>query len=133
MPYPLTEGGKVSQYAVIDRLRKSNNITLVVDSRNQLDENAIRDLSGLWPDVNIHTVNLVEEKLKGYNSLLRAFYFKCRMGVRKIKRFLSLSLTGAIVESDTRLNELEDDYLINVYSAKSRGFINRHVSNNFRL
>ncbi|RYE15083.1 MAG: hypothetical protein EOP34_04495 [Rickettsiales bacterium] len=57
IPYPLSEGGKVSQYAVIDYLKKDNFLTLVLIANNQLDLKNIEILKRLWPEVNIHTRN----------------------------------------------------------------------------
>src|SRR6478735_387904 len=58
IPWPLSEGGKISQYAVIDALRKKCSVTLVVAVYTEQDEKNVCTLTQLWPDVSINKIEL---------------------------------------------------------------------------
>lgn len=57
IPYPLSEGGKISQYALIDYLRNKCAITLVVFAYSDADEKLIHHLQQAWPDVCIEVIS----------------------------------------------------------------------------
>jgi glycosyltransferase involved in cell wall biosynthesis len=59
---PLTEGGSLSQYAIIDYLRKENDITLVLAAYYQVELDYANQLGILWPEVDIRVINLIPEK-----------------------------------------------------------------------
>ena len=57
IPFPLTEGGKISQFAMIDYLRNHQNITLVLlaDRIEKLDD--INSLKTLWQNVDFEIIS----------------------------------------------------------------------------
>jgi len=57
IPYPLSEGGKISQFAIIDYLRKIHEITLVLVAYSESEIRNINKLKKIWPDVNIEIIN----------------------------------------------------------------------------
>lgn len=65
IPYPLSEGGKISQFAMIDYLRHHQSITLILVANDEESINNISQLQSLWPEVDIKTINtyvIVNEK-----------------------------------------------------------------------
>lgn len=58
MPYPLSEGGRISQFAIIDQMRKKHRITLVLVSYSKEDDAHIKELEILWPEIIIKVIIL---------------------------------------------------------------------------
>ena len=56
IPFPLTEGGKISQFAMIDYLRNDHNITLVLLADRIEKLNDIDSLKALWPNVEFEII-----------------------------------------------------------------------------
>jgi glycosyltransferase involved in cell wall biosynthesis len=58
IPYPLSEGGRVSQYALIDYLRQKCSITLAVFVYNDADESSVQHLKKNWENVAFELISM---------------------------------------------------------------------------
>ena len=56
IPYPLTEGGKISQFALIDYLRNKCAITLLVFADTAADQASIQYLRNIWDNVTFEVI-----------------------------------------------------------------------------
>ena len=113
IPFPLTEGGKISQFAMIDYLRSNQNITLVLlaDEVEKLKD--ISSLKSLWPNVDIETIATYEKKLPKKSTR--------RIVIDRIK-----SLKAALNKETISLSPQSDfdrSDVINLTYLKSRDFI----------
>ena len=59
IPYPLSEGGRISQYALIDYLRKKCAITLLLFIYNERDASSVIHLKEVWRDVAFETISFL--------------------------------------------------------------------------
>lgn len=59
IPYPLSEGGRISQYALIDYLRKKCAITLLLFIYNERDALSVIHLKEVWQDVNFEIISFL--------------------------------------------------------------------------
>ena len=80
IPYPLSEGGKVAQFGVIDSIRKEHEIHILVEAKYKEHEIYIGKLQKLWPQVTFHTFSISKNHQK--ISLFRRI-------INKIDSFLS--------------------------------------------
>lgn len=60
IPYPLSDGGKISQYSLIDYLRNKCSITLVVFVYNETDNFSIQCLKNIWENVNFEIISMLK-------------------------------------------------------------------------
>jgi hypothetical protein len=126
IPYPLTEGGNISQFAIIDYLRKYYKITLVcvVKYDNQLND--IEQLKAIWTNVSFEVINLIP----ALPDVTRPGIFKRVKG--KIKRIFSLIAPAKIEKVDTvqsvEYDEFDQSYLVSITEAKPRAFIEQFNS-----
>jgi glycosyltransferase involved in cell wall biosynthesis len=58
IPYPLSEGGKISQYAVIESLKQSIDVVLFTVAYDKTELMYVETLQKLWPDVEIICIDL---------------------------------------------------------------------------
>jgi glycosyltransferase involved in cell wall biosynthesis len=58
IPYPLTEGGKISQFALIDYLRNKCSITILIFAETASDYDAISYLMKIWDNVAFEVISL---------------------------------------------------------------------------
>jgi glycosyltransferase involved in cell wall biosynthesis len=56
IPYPLDTGGRLAQFALIDKLRDKHSFNLLLYAYNQKDIENIEALKKLWPDVAFEIV-----------------------------------------------------------------------------
>jgi glycosyltransferase involved in cell wall biosynthesis len=115
IPYPLSEGGKVAQYALIDHLRKLHRITLLLTLKNIEDEEFVNKLAGLWNDVDIKIINNIIPVSRGFRKIIIDL---ARFGYR----FLG--------EKSIDKYELAFPDTFNITGAKSKKFI-KHLMNIF--
>lgn len=125
IPFPLSEGGKASQYALVDYLRHKCNITLLLFSYSLLDDYNIDELKVLWPNVRIIIVDLKRQISHNFIGILKDG-FKAILPFRFIK---SLFIRN---ELDS-VPEIEQANCINILQCKSKKLvssISQFVSNN---
>jgi hypothetical protein len=126
-PFPLTEGGKISQYALIDYLRKDHDISLVLTIYEDEDEKNIQALAIAWPNVTIHEIDLregdkPEVPAPEYNKIVGA-------SIRMLKKIVNKILRrGAIPKGNIEIigpavSEFEDVGITQLTSHKSRRLI----------
>lgn len=113
IPYPLSEGGKISQFATIDYLRKIHKVKLILVSRVLTDDENINELKRLWPDVEIFNINIhiLPTQTKAGN-------------LRRIYRFIKRLLIKPLKQSEP-LRGIEDPYTFNLCEGKDRNFIKK--------
>jgi glycosyltransferase involved in cell wall biosynthesis len=119
IPYPLTEGGKISQYAIIDCLRGTNSITLVLAAYQNQDLEYIEVLRQHWPDVNIQAINLIPPEIP------KAKGDPIKQKIKKVVKSI-LSLNKPHIRSTKIFNlksEFESPCLFQLNNPKSRAFI----------
>lgn len=58
IPYPLSDGGRISQYALIDYLRNKCSITVLVFTHTEADAISIQHLKETWGNVNFEVISL---------------------------------------------------------------------------
>jgi len=56
-PYPLSDGGKIAQFTMIDYLRHKCSITLLLFANDESDHNSIQNLKNIWNNVVIEVVS----------------------------------------------------------------------------
>lgn len=62
IPYPLDEGGKVSQFAFLEYLQNSLNIHLILRVNSDLDNEYANQLSQTLPKINVHKIITYEQQ-----------------------------------------------------------------------
>jgi len=114
IPYPLSEGGKISQYAVIDSLRKFHKLTLVLVANSAIEIGYIASLKSLLPEVNIETIVITIN-----SSTNKLTYLK-----NTIKKLVSVNQKNI----ETKIpSEFDNPGSTSFPSVKSREFI-EHLS-----
>ena len=56
-PYPLSDGGEIAQFTMIDYLRHKCSITLLLFAHDETDHNSIQSLKDMWSNVVIEVVS----------------------------------------------------------------------------
>ncbi len=77
IPWPVADGGKMYVFTSVNYLRKHYNITLLVSIHNQKEENYLKHIESLWPDVKIEVVSYIKQlstKQKIKKRLLEFYY-----------------------------------------------------------
>jgi glycosyltransferase involved in cell wall biosynthesis len=138
IPYPLTEGGKVSQFAIIDYLRKKNSVILVLATYSSEDENNLIVLKNLWPEVTIEKIKMwntrpqIQEKLlqKTEKQVLFISRQMWSIGKKFAKRLLQK-------DDNQHIQSLEIDspWVIQIAGVKERKFINEllNIVNKYKI
>lgn len=131
IPYPLTEGGKIAQYATIDYIRKKHSIILVLATYSVEDEQNVSILNKLWPEVTI-------EKIQMWNNLPQIK----NMHLNKMQIFLS-GIPGMIKynlkkwakklfhkekNQNTSISEIDSPWVVQIAVVKNRKLI-KELSN----
>ncbi len=119
IPFPLSEGGRISQYAVIDRLRINNRIILVLACAGDSDEKNITELKQHWPDVDIRAIVIKEKQPISYKQKIKRKIISVWSAVRKIQT--NILKENRVVKKATY--ETDKPFLINISKVKSRKFI----------
>lgn len=57
IPFPLSEGGSIAQYAVIDYLRREHHVHLIVPVKFSWDIDRVNALQKALPDIKVYEVN----------------------------------------------------------------------------
>lgn len=112
--YPLTDGGSIAQFAIIDYLQHHNSITLVFISRGNNCDERIDELKKLLPKVKIQTVKI---SIPPHNTGMF-----CRLAFR-IDNFL-----GRLIKAKRKveyLPQLNSSYLTIINTPQTRAFIER--------
>lgn len=115
IPYPLSEGGKVSQYAMIDYLRNDQHVTLVLLADRIEKLNDIDSLKVLWPNVDFEVI-ITYDTNPPKKSKSRVIIEQ----IRSIKDRLNNETIFAIPRSD-----FDQPDIFNLTYLKSRNFINQ--------
>jgi glycosyltransferase involved in cell wall biosynthesis len=120
IPYPLNEGGTISQFAIIDYLRKENEITLVLTSTCEKDDHNISELKRLFPEVHVEVLALkkgpgAQQRTKGLTSFLR----KINFFINKLKSS-SAYKTPALTSS---VSEIDNPHFVNISKVKKRKLV----------
>jgi glycosyltransferase involved in cell wall biosynthesis len=121
IPYPPDEGGKISQFAAIDYLRKKHSLILVLSTSGSKDDVNIAALKELWPEVKIETIrtwhNLPEEQTFKFfweHILTKAF----KRLKRALKKFL-LKKKATVIP----VLEIDSPWIGQIAPVKSQSFI----------
>jgi glycosyltransferase involved in cell wall biosynthesis len=61
IPYPLTDGGKVAQFTIIDYLRDKCSITLLVLADTEADHIAVQGLKSIWENVTVKVISVKKQ------------------------------------------------------------------------
>lgn len=127
IPYPLTEGGKISQYAVIDYLRGKHSVILVSATYTSEDEKNLDALKQLWPEVTIEKIQMwstspqirKEYLIKMQNRLLTILK-KIRSNVKKwVKKLFYIDK-----KQEIPVSEIDSPWIVQIAPVKNRKFIN---------
>jgi glycosyltransferase involved in cell wall biosynthesis len=70
IPYPLSEGARLAQYGIIDSVRKTENVHLLVPISNEIELNNLENLKNEWPNVEFHVFNTIPAKISLKNKIL---------------------------------------------------------------
>lgn len=103
IPYPLSEGGIVSQYAFADYLRKKIKLIFLFILRRESHLKAVEELSKLWPDVDIYTINCIPQKINKPRFL--KIYHKTKYLIYKFVDVLSNKSNTSINKNFNIANE----------------------------
>ena len=122
MPYPLSEGGRISQFAILDQMRKKHRITLVLVSLSKEDDRHIEQLQALWPEITIKVILL-------YNNEQPVIIEKYSI-TQKLKKRAVRSLLGYLSRKKPQpkkavpINSFSEGFL-NVNTLKEVAFIEK--------
>ncbi|HTB51217.1 MAG TPA: glycosyltransferase family 4 protein [Ferruginibacter sp.] len=90
VPYPASDGGKISIFGTINYLRHYFDITLVVRVYSDKEKENIETLQKMWPEVSIEKVNYYSQKTKGKIKIsLYELAYKVKEQLKKILSFSS--------------------------------------------
>jgi glycosyltransferase involved in cell wall biosynthesis len=117
IPWPLSEGGKISQYAVIDALRKKCSVTLAVAVYTEQDEKNVCALTQLWPDVSIKKIELKQPQHKP-GTRQRVNYFIGSTYTKLRKR----NVLQNVKENNFVTDKIQG---VNILQVKKRAFIDQ--------
>jgi glycosyltransferase involved in cell wall biosynthesis len=121
IPHPLDEGGKISQFAAIDYLRKRHSVILVLTVYNSTDEDSIAILKDLWPEVKIESIqmwNTLLQRQKDKNSVKQLLLKEIKSLTRVVKNLLFKRREPVVCVS-----ELDSPWIAQIASVKNRSFI----------
>ncbi len=103
-PYPLSDGGKIAQYTIIDYLRHKCAITLLLFADSDPEHQAINKLKCIWPNVNIEVIStyiaepIIEKK---FNKLILHFILKNLEHIKfRINKVLNPNSSHRTVENE---------------------------------
>ena len=136
IPYPLSEGGKIAQFNVIDYLRNKSSITLLLFSKNELDFKSIQQLKEIWNNVDFEIIS--EQKFHQENSISKfkkvlKYILKYIDYTRHILyKYIEFEKIKIKVESTNVEDNLE--YLISFAKPRNKNVINQvsHVIYNVK-
>jgi len=127
IPYPLTEGGTVSQFAIIDYLRKNHTIILVMATYNSEDEKKIAALTSLWPEVTIEKIQMLNtlpqfkrRDLNRIQILLLDIQRKLKYDVKK----WGWNLFHNKKNHEVQISEIDSPWVVQIAVLKNRKLIN---------
>jgi glycosyltransferase involved in cell wall biosynthesis len=125
IPYPLDEGGKISQFAIIDYLRKNNSIFLVLSRYCTEDEMNVQILRNLWPEVIIERIQISDSSIQLKNIGLRLLDLSVNP-LRWIKKRMKLTkarLANEEKKEKSVYSEIGSPWIVQIGVVKSRKFI----------
>jgi hypothetical protein len=136
LPYPLTEGGRISQFAVIDSLRAKNKIILAAPVYSDRDEINQKKLELIWPEVIFEPIDLKLQPVQKFEKSLKLFakiFFRDTVGLLKYVIHLGKTLWGSFTETvnnnrQQRIVEYSDMYssrLLQFAAIKDKRFANQ--------
>lgn len=127
IPYPLTEGGKISQFALVDYLRNKCSITLLILAYTQADYSAISNLKELWPNVSFEVINGSKPLEHIVNSSRQnIFHFICNNFKHVKFRFNKLfSSRNKLFKSEVNFVNDKIDYLVSFTSVRDQHVIDQ--------
>lgn len=115
IPFPLNEGGKISQFALIDNLRHSLELHLLIEERNNYDKENIQILKKKWENVHFH---IFEYKIEEQKSI-KVFCLKFLSSLFRIIRYQNTKKK----QLNPNLKETEIPHLLNIYNLRSKDYI----------
>jgi glycosyltransferase involved in cell wall biosynthesis len=138
IPYPLNEGGKISQFAIIDYLRRIHSVILVLATYTDEDEKNVDILKQLWPEVIVEKIQMwnslpqIPEKFLNKTGLLPLARLK-RFS-RGVKKLVKTHFHNDKYELST-IPEIESPWIVHIAAVKNRRFIDSllKIVNNYKI
>ncbi len=103
-PYPLSDGGKVAQFTIIDYLRHKCSITLLLFADSHTELLAINKLKSIWVNVNIEVI--IKEQPKPLAP--KTFYEKLLHFFQKNLDHIKYRI-NKILDKKKQINEINED------------------------
>ncbi len=103
IPYPLNDGGSLSQFVFTDALQDQYNFTYILQIRNENENQAVIQLKKIWRNVNIIAVKTHKEATPKKNPKERSF-------IQKIKDFIVVSYRNK-KKDNKPISETAKDYI----------------------
>lgn len=128
IPFPLSTGGNILQYAVLDELRKSVKITMALPCGSEFDFKRIQQLKERLPEIEIKTLDLSflnnMKKWKTKAIFLLVALYQCFLN---LKVYLDNARSKTLSESITAgtRSDFDNFHFVNIGILKNRKFINR--------
>lgn len=142
IPYPLSEGGIVAQYAIADYLRKKMKLIFIFILKKPSHIIAVEELKKQWPEVDIYTINCIPKKIK--KPLIKNFFNKIITFLYKLSNQLSTKdnkfITKDIFQEDLqncvnfirplnkdyieKINEISNKEKLDIIQVEHFGFVN---------
>ncbi|HVX25460.1 MAG TPA: hypothetical protein VHB70_03905, partial [Parafilimonas sp.] len=117
LPYPLSAGGKIAQYSIIDALRKLCTLVLVVNIYSNYDREQVDILKQRWPDVEFREIQFLRQGGK------ISFKEKLRNTLRKGFKKLTAGRILSDKESAGDTRDTDNSYLIHLFEIKQRKLV----------
>lgn len=138
IPYPLDEGGKISQFAVIDYLRKNNSVILVLTTYSKEDELNVSLLNNLWPEVTIETIKMVNTFThfkKTFLKRLQNFLWDLLKSFRNRIKVSATRFGNKEEIKKCQVSELESPWIVQIATVKSSKFLTQllNIINKFKI
>lgn len=121
IPYPLSEGGKISQFAIIDRLRFEHNITLAVCIEYEEDRSFVDSLTTIWANVEIISFDTRTPSPEVKRRQKPIFLSRLLRGVET--RLVKNSSIAAGPHVIKYRSDFENPYIVNIGKVKSRKLV----------
>ena len=109
IPYPLDEGGKISQYAFLEYLQYHMHISLILVANNKQEENYIDVLKVKLPKVNIEYPNKVSAEDHWFTVLLLLQKERIKILIDENLIYCLYSLDGFTTHNNKKTNSFREN------------------------
>lgn len=128
-PYPLSDGGKIAQFTIIDYLRHKCSITLLLFADSEEEQQVITTLKRIWENVVIEVISKETPKPVTEKSLSKQFLNFLLKNLEHVKYRINKRLHSDSSNETVEINDVERlQYLVSFAQNRDTDTINRIVN-----